>query len=121
MHFRRVAEWCLCLRRFCAKLRREARDDGGMRVEAAIHRMALGKSESGEGGEGAAGARDYDAREPCCECHGAGELGAESAVVLSGGLVGEKHLRGKRGAVEGDGNSVAGEGRDDGGLIADAP
>ena len=52
--------------------------------------MALGASESAASAAAAAGARDGGARKPGCERHGAAELRAEGAVVISGALAGER-------------------------------
>ena len=46
---------------------------------------------------------------------------AKKAAVGFGGMSGKVHLRGESGGVQGDGDAVAGERRNDGGLIADTP
>ena len=69
----------------------------------------------------AADASDRELRESCGERHGTLKLRAEGKVIVRSIGAREEHLRGKRGAVQSDGDAVACEGRDHGGLIAKTP
>jgi hypothetical protein len=80
-----------------------------------------GEESCGELEGGALGLRDQATGQDGGERELVAELPVELGVEVVGGLAGEERLRGEATAMQREGEAVAGEGRDDGGLVADGP